>query len=565
MPSLGIASDLVLIVVAAFVGGVIAHRLRLPLLVGYVLAGVVVGPHTAGPTVVAVGDIEKLAEIGVALLLFALGLEISLKDLHPVRWIAFLGGPIQILATGAFGYALGTRVLGFGATDSIWFGAMISLSSTMVVLRTIASGGVLGTLSSRVMIGLLIIQDLAVVPMLIALPELDHLERAAGRVGLAMLQASAFLALMIFAGTRVIPAVLKKIIGWNSRELFLVAVVALGVGVGYGTHLFGLSFAFGAFVAGLVMSESELSHQALGNIVPLRDVFGLLFFCSVGMLFDPRFLLDNAPRIAIVVSCVVAGKIVIFGLLCRAFGYGNMAPWVVGFGLSQIGEFSFLLARAGLQRGSISNDLYSLMLTATVLSLLISPALSAAAGPVYRLWRRMRPQAEPLRTISLPRKELSDHVIIAGAGRTGRVIAGMLRDAHIPYMAIELEYAEAMRLRSEGHPVIWGDAGNPVILEAANVAGARLLVIAFPDPAGARVAVVEGRRANPKMRIVARAAYGSHVRQLRELGVEEAVQPESEAGLAMVRKALEEFGLEGEEIAGRMSTARAQLYNSPRE
>lgn len=565
MPSLGIASDLVLIVVAAFVGGVIAHRLRLPLLIGYVLAGVVVGPHTAGPTVVAVGVIEKLAEIGVALLLFALGLEISLKDLHPVRWIAFLGGPIQILATGAFGYVLGTRVLGLGATDSIWFGAMISLSSTMVVLRTIASGGVLGTLSSRVMIGLLIIQDLAVVPMLIALPELDHLERAAGRVGLAVLQASAFLALMIFAGTRVIPAVLKTIIGWNSRELFLVAVVALGVGVGYGTHLFGLSFAFGAFVAGLVMSESELSHQALGNIVPLRDVFGLLFFCSVGMLFDPRFLLDNAPRIAIVVGCVVAGKIVIFGLLCRAFGYGNMAPWVVGFGLSQIGEFSFLLARAGLQGGSISNDLYSLMLTATVLSLLISPALSAAAGPVYRLWRRIRPQAEPLRTISLPRKELSGHVIVAGAGRTGRVIAGMLRDAHIPYVAIELEYAEAMRLRSEGHPVIWGDAGNPVILEAANVADARLLVIAFPDPAGARVAVVEGRRANPTMRIVARAAYGSHVRQLRELGVEEAVQPESEAGLAMVRKALEEFGLKGEEIAGRMSTARAQLYDAPRE
>ena len=263
--AVGIAADIALILVAGLVGGLVAHRLGQPVLLGYIAAGVLVGPNSIGPKVIEIHDIELLAEIGVALLLFALGLEVSFRDLKPVRGIAVLGGTIQILLTIAFGYTLGRGFLGLEHQASIWFGAILSLSSTMVVLKTLMAKGVLNTLASRVMIGILIVQDLAVVPLLILLPKLGDVQGSLPELALAALQAALFLAAMILVGTKLMPALLRTIARWRSRELFLVAVVTLGVGIGYGTFLFGLSFAFGAFVAGIVLSESEFSHQALGG------------------------------------------------------------------------------------------------------------------------------------------------------------------------------------------------------------------------------------------------------------------------------------------------------------
>ena len=288
---MGIAADIVIIVVASLLGGLLAQRLRQPLVLGYILAGAAVGPY--GFAVVSdMHEIELLAEIGVALLLFALGLEFAFRDLMPVRAIALVGTPIQIAVTIAYGFGLGTW-LGWDWRSALWLGGLISLSSTMVVLRTLMSQGRMGTLSSRVMIGVLIVQDLAVVPLMIILPQLHDPQTGLALLGLAALKAALFLALTIGVGVRWLPRLMVTIAGWNSRELFLLSITAIGLGIGYATHLVGLSFALGAFVAGMVLSESDYGHQALSDILPLRDLFGLLFFASVGMMFDPAFLVDH--------------------------------------------------------------------------------------------------------------------------------------------------------------------------------------------------------------------------------------------------------------------------------
>ena len=387
---MGIAQDFVLIIVAGLFGAILAHALRLPLLVGYVAAGVVVGPFTAGPTVVQIHDIETLAEIGVALLLFSLGLEISFKDLQPVRRIALLGGPLQVALTVAAGALAAKYLLAIPTTEAIWFGAMISVSSTMVVLKTLSAAGLTTTLASRVMIGLLVVQDLAVIPMLIVLPQLGGPpETILPSLAKSLALSALVLAVIHVAGTRLLPGFLQFINAWGSPELFLLSVVAIGVGIGYATHLAGMSFALGAFVAGIVLSESEFNHQAFTTIEPLRDIFGLLFFVSVGMLFDPAFALANGLKIALTVAAIFAGKSLITGFIARAFGYVNMAPWIIGLGLSQIGEFSFVLARTGFKAKLISTDTYNLAITATVLTMALTPLVSAAALPLGRRFSRV--------------------------------------------------------------------------------------------------------------------------------------------------------------------------------
>src|SRR6266498_561242 len=395
--TMGIAADIAIILVAALLGGFLAQRLRQPLILGYIVAGILVGPHTGGVTVTEIHDIELLAEIGVALLLFALGLEFNLQKLGRIRSIAFFGTPLQLLLTIALGFGIGA-LLGWSAYESLWLGALVSLSSTMVILKTLMAQGRLGTLASRIMIGMLVVQDLAVVPMLIILPELDYLGQ--GRLGLAVLYAVAFLAAMIYGGTRLIPALLKRIAAWNSRELFLISVLAIGLGIGYATYLAGLSFAFGAFVAGMVLSESEYSHQALSDVIPLRDVFGMLFFVSVGMLLDPAFLVANLGTVLLLVLLVVVGKALIFGGITRAFGYAAPTALAVGLGLFQIGEFAFVLARVGIAQGAIQPDHFALILSATVTTMVLTPFATRLVEPLGR-WYGRRGGA-PLEPFQLP-------------------------------------------------------------------------------------------------------------------------------------------------------------------
>jgi monovalent cation:H+ antiporter-2, CPA2 family len=554
----GIAGDIALILVAALLGGLVARRLGLPLILGYILAGVAVGPNTGGPTVSSVHDIELLAEIGVALLLFTIGLHFPLDELAPVRRVALFGTAAQMALTIAFGYGLG-RLLGFGWQEAAWFGALLSLSSTAVVLKSLSEQGVMGTLSSRVIIGMLVAQDLAVVPLIIVLPELGSLGQGLSELGVAALRAAAFVAVMVVFGRRVLPWLMARVAAWNSRELFLISVVAIGLGVGYATYLFGLSFAFGAFVAGLVLSQSDYSHQALADVEPLRDVFAMLFFVSVGMLLDPAFLIQNAGTVALVVALVFAVKGLVFAGVVRAFGYGNIIPFAVGLGLFQVGEFSFVIARVGVEEGAISQSNYSIVLSTAVITMSLTPFAMRLAPLLYGRWRERFPK-EAMSTFNLPERGLGDHVVIAGYGRVGSFVARLLARLDQPFVVVDPNPGRADEARDSGYPVVYGDAGAEPVLEAAGVRRARLVIVTVPDPVGARLVVERVRSINPNVHVVARTTTVEQLEELGRLGVYEAVHPESEAGLELGRQALSHLGVPAGDIQRFADEVRRELY-----
>ena len=558
---MGIASDFVLIVIAGLAGGLAARALRVPLMVGYIAAGVLIGPHTAGPTVVQVQDVELLAEIGVALLLFSLGLELSFRDLQPVRRVALIGGPIQIVLTGAVAAFAAAKGLGMKMPEAIWFGAMISVSSTVVVLKMLSAAGVTQTLASRVMIGLLVVQDLAVVPMLVVLPQLGAADHMLGSLARAIGIATALLAAIVLLGTWLLPKLLRWVLRWGSRELFLVSVVAIGVGVGYAAQLAGLSFALGAFVAGLVLSESEFSHQALSDVVPVRDIFGLLFFVSVGMLLDPAVAFSHAGQIVVVVLLTLLGKSVIVGSIVRAFGYTNMAPWIVGLGLSQIGEFSFILARTGVSAGILSHAAYDLALTGTILTMALSPLASKLALPLGREWRRRQKPVDTAVAVGPGDESLHGHVIVAGYGRSGKAAARVLERAGVPMVIVEINHAVFGGLVSDGFSGIWGDTTGEEILKAARIETARILLLTMPDQSTLRLTVERARQLNPKISVIARAFRGDDVLELRRLGVDSVIQPEFEGGVEMVRQALLPHMPDATAVSRLISDLRAEFYD----
>lgn len=555
---MGIAGDIALIVVAALLGGVVAQRLGLPLILGYIVAGVLVGPNTPGPTVGQIQDIELLAEIGVALLLFTIGLHFPLSELTPVKRVALIGTPIQIGLTILFGYGLAT-LFGFGWVQAVWFGALISLSSTAVVLKTLSEQGVINTLASRVIIGMLIVQDIAVVPLLILLPQLQNVGEGLSRLGVAALQAAAFVAAMAILGVRVFPWLMARIVSWGSRELFLISVVAVGLGVGYGTYLFGLSFAFGAFVAGMVLSQSDYSHQALADVAPLRDVFAMLFFVSVGMLIDPAFLWEEAGIIAAVVLLVFLFKGLLFAGIARGFGYVNIAPFAVGLGLFQVGEFSFVLARVGIGTEAISERLYSIVLTTAVITMALTPFATRLAPALYGRWRERFPR-EQLTTFNLPERGLRDHVVIAGYGRVGGFVAQLLHRLDQPFVVVDVNPGKIDEAGEAGFPAVYGDAAAEPVLEAAGIRRARLVIVTVPDPVGARLVIERLRHMEPDLHVVARSTTAAQLEDLGSLGVYEAVQPEFEAGLELGRQALVHLGIGAGEVQRFSDRVRRELY-----
>ena len=556
---MGIAGDIALILVAALLGGIVAQRLGLPLIIGYIAAGVLVGPNTFGPSVGDVHQIELLAEIGVALLLFTIGLHFSLRELAPVRRIAVLGTLVQMALTIAFGYGLGRLLLDLGWVESVWLGALISLSSTAVVLKTLGERGVLSTLSARVMVGMLIVQDLAIVPLLTVLPVLEDVSESLPELGLALLKAAAFLVAMLFLGSRVLPLILSRLATWGSRELFLVSVVAIGIGVGYATYLVGLSFAIGAFVAGMVLSESDYSHQALAEVEPLRDVFAMIFFVSVGLLIDPAFLWEHAGTIVLVVVLVLVVKGLIFGGLARAFGYGNIAPFAVGLGLFQVGEFSFLLAREGISANAISQETYSLVLATAAVTMALTPLAARLAPVLYGQYRRRLP-GEPLRTFNLPEGGLRSHAVVAGYGRVGSFVARLLRRLEKPVVVVDANPGRADEAREAGFPTVYGDAAATPVLEAAGIREARLVVLTVPDAITARLAVNRVKALAPNAEVLVRAESVEQLEDLGRLGVYEAVQPELEAGLELARQALALFGVGAEQAQNFADGVRRELY-----
>jgi CPA2 family monovalent cation:H+ antiporter-2 len=554
----GIATDIILLIVAAFFCGLVLKRLGQPLIIGYIVAGVVLGPHTGGLTISNIHEIELLSEIGIALLLFALGLEFSLKDLKPVKQVALIGTPIQLVSTMGLGLGIG-QWMGWDWKSSLWLGALISLSSTMVILKTLMSQGWLGTLSSKVMIGMLIVQDLAVVPMMIILPQLNNPAVGMPVLGFAALKAAAFIFGMILLGTRLLPRLLAHIAKIGSRELFLLAITAIGLGVGYLTHMVGLSFAFGAFVAGMVLSESDYGHQALSDIIPLRDLFGLLFFTSVGMLLNPMFLFDHFRQVLLLVLAVGIGKGLIFAVVVRIFRYKNVIPWAVGLGLFQIGEFSFVLARVGVSTHSIESELYTLILTSAIFTMVLTPFISGQTARIYAFKKRWLPR-EALESFNMPDSGLAGHVVIAGGGRIGFQIAQVFKRLSLKFVIIELDHPRFEQAKKAGMATVYGDAGQETVLEAAEIKKASLLILTVPGLVTARSIVEHAKRLNHRIEIVARTSGADYTNLLKELGVFEVVFPEFEASLEMARQALLRLNVTATEIQRHTDTVRQEFH-----
>jgi monovalent cation:H+ antiporter-2, CPA2 family len=544
----------------AMVLGLVALRLRMPALLGYLIAGVIIGPSTPG-FVADVSLAQQLAEIGVMLLMFGVGLHFSVEDLLAVRRIAVPGAIAQIVVATALGtfvalqwdYSLGAALV---------FGLALSVASTVVLLRALESRGALETLNGRIAVGWLIVEDLAMVLVLVLLPALGAWlgvapetdahgpQRGLGlALGITLGQVAIFVALMLVLGKRFVPWVLLQVARTGSRELFTLAVVTAAVGIAFGAAaLFGVSFALGAFFAGTVMRESELSHRAANETLPLRDAFAVLFFVSVGMLFDPRMLLTEPLRVLTVVAIIVVGKtLAAFGIVL-AFRYPLNTALTVSASLAQIGEFSFILAALGVSLKLLPPEGQNLLLAGALISIAINPLLFSGVQPVAawirsrsRWARYMERPADALAKLpsDVPSNRLAGHVLIVGFGRVGERIGGALTERGVSIVVIEQSREVVERLRKRGVVAVSGDAVDTAVLVRSHVAGARLLVIAIPDALQARTIAEHARAVTPGIEIVVRAHSDDDARLLRQGNGSHVFMGEHELALGMTRQVIE--------------------------
>ena len=538
--------NIAIVLTAALVGGMVVHRLRQPLILGYLLVGIAVGPYGFG----LIGDlelIETLATIGVALLMFTLGLEISFSQLRQVGKVGTWGGIAQILATFVLGLAAGKLLFHWSLTESGFFGLLISLSSTMVCLKILMERGELDSVHGRIMIAILIVQDLSVVLMMVAVPAfgapaqslLYTFAIAAGKTLL-------FLGITVVLGLWVLPWLLGRVAGVKSRELFLLTVIILCFGAAFSTYIFGLSIAFGAFVVGLLLRKSRFAHQALSEITPLRDIFATLFFVSLGMLLSPRFVIENwAIVISVVMVIIVIKFAVCFGII-RLFGHSNKTALFVGAGLIQTGEFTFILAQAGADTGIMSDYFYSLIIASTIITMLLTPLLMSLASTLYpKLTGGPVVQVVPQDVSTSSQMDLSQHsrlVIICGYGRVGQNIAQTLNNLEVSYSVIEIDPEVVSELRRNGEACIYGDSSNIHVLQLAELDKARVLIVTYPDPLAVVTTVKNALRLNPELEIIARFHRSREFKLLKSLGVSELVSPEYEASFEFIRRTLTHIG-----------------------
>ena len=547
----------------ALVLGVIALRLKLPALVGYLLAGVVLGPFTPG-FVADAGLAAQLAEIGVMLLMFGVGLHFSLDDLLAVRKIAVPGAVVQMLVATLMGMGLATW-WGWGIGQALVFGIALSVASTVVLLRALESLGLLDSHTGRIAVGWLVVEDLAMVLVLVLLPPLagylGGTQPAADgvpvwqTVGRTLLQVAAFVVLMLVVGRRVFPWLLWQVARTGSRELFTLCVVAAAVGIAFGSAaLFGVSFALGAFFAGMVLRESEFSHRAAEESLPLRDAFAVLFFVSVGMLFNPAVLVEQPLRVLGVVLIILLGKSLAAALLVLAMRYPLNTALTVSASLAQIGEFSFILVGLGASLGLMDPAGQSLVLAGALISIALNPLLFRAIAPLQAFLReksayvrRLEARDDPLAELPMSTEQrfLAQQVVLVGYGRVGRRIADALRAAGQPFVVAEQNRELVERLRTQGMAAVAGDAAEPAVLIQAHIAHARMLVVATPDALAAQAMIDTARTLNPGIEVVVRSHNEEEAAQLRAAGAGTVFLGEAELAGAMTRHVLAPPGSRG--------------------
>lgn len=536
--------DIVIAILVAFAGGLVAHFLRLPLIIGYLAAGIIVGPHVIG-VIESTEEVKELAEFGVVLLLFAVGVEISFREIRELGSSIVIIGLSQIILTVAAGLGLGFG-LGWSWEQSLILGFMISLSSTMVVLKTLMDRGELLSLHGRLLTGVMLIQDLAFVAMIAVVQGLGGEGGVSPQdLGLSLLKALAVLAVMLLVGPRLLPTMLRRMAAIGQRELFLLSLVAITFAAAALTQEFGLSAAVGAFLAGLALSGSDFGYRALAETVPLKDIFGALFFVSLGMLADPGSITDSPVTLFAIVGIVIGVKLLVLAGVIRATGYLPYFAILVGIGAGQMGEFSFVLAERGVSLGIFDEDLLSVIVMSAVLTMALTPALFAIGTRSLETLGRKYATLQPYRFDTASLSEVPStrhgHAILAGLGRVGSLVATSFADRDIPFVAIELDPRIVTSWRADGYEVINGSCSSPEVLAAAGVQGATLLVITTGDERAAYLTAEHARGINESLDIVVRAHWREEAERLKSVGVDEVVLPENEAGLEIVRHSLLRF------------------------
>ena len=542
----------------ALIFGFIAEKLRLPALVGYLLAGIFLSPATPG----FVADIEiasQLSEIGVMLLMFGVGLHFSIDDLLSVKRIALPGAVVQMSLATLLGMGVASW-WGWSIGEGLIFGLALSCASTVVLLKALETRGILDTMNGKIAVGWLVVEDLATVLVLVLMPPLAGMLGGNAQatdmplwqtIGITLLQVSAFIALMLVAGRRIMPWLLWHVAKTGSRELFTLSVIVAAIGIAYGaTALFNVSFALGAFFAGMVMRESEFSHRAAEESLPFRDAFAVLFFVAVGMLFDPGVLVEEPLHVLAVVGIIIIGKSLAAMALVLTFRYPLNTALTVSASLEQIGEFSFILAGLGLALGILPSEGLSLVLAGALISIALNPLVFASIAPVSK-WllnrsataRRLNTRVDPYAELpmSTERKYLEGQVVLVGFGRVGRRIADALKERGIPYVVAEQNREIVENLRKKNIPAVSGDASDPVVLVQAHIAQAAMLVVATPDSINVRQMVDTARTLNPQIEIVLRTHNEDESVLLRKENLGTVFYGEEELARGMTNHVMQRF------------------------
>ncbi len=560
---LPLLKDLLLLLLASVPIAFACSRLRLPVIVGFMIAGVLIGPFGFG-LIQEVQAVEALAEIGVVLLLFVIGLEFSLRRLIEMKRVVIGGGSLQVILTILLVYALAWSC-GREHETALFFGFLFALSSTAIVLKSYSDRAEIDTPHGRAGVGILLFQDLSVVPMMLLIPILAGREgRSATHIASALGTALIAMAIIIFAARLVVPALLYHIVRLRSSEVFVIFIVLVGLGTSYLTAQLGLSLALGAFVAGLVLSESEYSHQIVADLLPFRDVFNSIFFISIGMLLSLGFLSSHILTVLLWLGALVIGKALVVMVVMRLLGYSLRVSMMTGLGLAQLGEFSFIVAKVGAEQGLLRASDQQIFLAAASLSMMATPFLIQAAPRLgYALQSALSPKSRlesDAAAARSDRERLGGHTIVVGYGLNGRNLSTVLRRVGIPYLIVELnpELVRASSARSE--PIQYGDATRKEVLYRAGLPTARILVLAISDPIATRRTVRLARDLNPHLQIIVRTRYMSEVPDLYQLGANQVIPEEFETSVEIFSRVLREYGLARHEIDQQVEEIRREGY-----
>jgi CPA2 family monovalent cation:H+ antiporter-2 len=526
--------DFAYVFIAATAGGILAWRLRQPLIIGYVLAGALISPLTPGPKIQDAQTLELFAEIGVILLMFSVGLEFSLNDLLRAKWVAILGGSTGILLSILLGVAAG-HWLGMPVNQGIVIGAIVCVASTMVMTRLLMDRGELRTEHGLVMVSITLVEDIAVVVLVVLIPSFTNLQPATllslaeglGRAALILVPA-------FFIAAKVVPPILARVARMHSRELFFVVVLAIGFGTAALTQAVGLSLALGAFVAGLIISGSHFAHEALAELLSVRDAFVALFFVTIGLLVNPQTLLSNPSLLAVMLLLIIVGKFLIWLGIILMFRYSIWTAVLAAVGLTQIGEFSFIIVKTAQSAGLVGEDIYNATLLASLISILSNAALLRVVPGWIRSLRAGQ-KASAAQAGQKLEDELQDHVVLCGFGRLGSAIGLALESVHAPFVVIERDPDVVAAVKSRNVPCLFGDATHVHLLSEAGTGRSSLVIVTLPESDSAAFAVRNVRKMSPAVPIVARAYRPDNIPMLHDAGANEVVQPESVASAKILQ------------------------------